>query len=141
MNKKKVLFLCTGNSCRSQMAEGILKHFAGGSFEAASAGVAPATRVHPLAIQVMAEIGIDISRQKTKSVDQFFNQKFDYVITLCDAAKQSCPIFPGKYQQIHWDIEDPVFAEGTEEEKLTAFRKSRDSIKEKILDFTRNSQL
>lgn len=132
--KKKVLFLCTGNSARSQMAEGMLRHLAGDRFEVYSAGLAP-TEVNPLAIRVMAEIGIDISRQKSKSVNQFLTQEFDYVITVCAQAKQTCPVFPGRHEAIHWSLEDPAQAEGTKDERLTVFRTVRNQIKEKIIEF------
>lgn len=131
---KKVLFLCTGNSCRSQMAEGFLRNMAGDKFEAYSAGVNP-TQVNPLSIKVMNEVGIDISKQKSKSVREFVGQKFDYVITVCDNAKQSCPVFPGKYEKIHWNLKDPAQAQGTKEEKLKLFREVRNQIKENILSF------
>lgn len=129
--KKRVLFHCTGNSCRSQMAEGFLRHMAGDKFEVFSAGVKP-TQVNPLAIKVMAEVGVDISSHRSKSVMEFIRQKFDYVITVCDNAKQTCPVFPGKYEKIHWSLEDPAEATGTEEEKLVVFRKVRDQINDKI---------
>ncbi len=132
---KKVLFLCTGNSCRSQMAEGFLKHIAADKFEIFSAGVKP-TMINPIVIKVMAEVGVDISKQRSKSVMEFINQKFDYVITVCNKAKQTCPVFPGKYEKIHWDIEDPAEAQGNEKEKLRVFRKIRDKIQKNILQFT-----
>lgn len=131
MAKKRILFLCTGNSCRSQMAEGFLKHLWGDKFEAYSAGVNP-TRINPLSIKAMQEVGIDISTQKSKSVKEFLGQQFDYVITVCDNAKQTCPIFPGKCEKMHWNLEDPALAQGTEEEKLAIFRKVRNEIKRKI---------
>jgi len=131
---KKVLFLCTGNSCRSQMAEGFLHHIASDKFEVFSAGVKP-TQVNPFAIKVMAEVGIDISSYRSKSVTEFFGQRFDYVITLCDNAKQTCPMFPDQYKKIHWDIEDPADAKGSEEERLYFFRKIRNEIKNRCLYF------
>ena len=131
---KKVLFLCTGNSARSQMAEGFLKYMAGDRFEVYSAGVKP-TAVNPLAIKVMAEIGIDISKHKSKSVMEFIDWSFDYVITVCGNAQKTCPVFPGKHENIHWDIEDPVASEGSEEKKIVVFRKIRDEIKKNILAF------
>jgi len=134
MNKKRVLFLCTGNSCRSQMAEGFLRHMAGDRFEVFSAGIKP-TQVNPLAIKVMAEAGIDISKHRSKSAMEFIGQKFDFVVTVCDNAKQTCPIFPGKYEKIHWDLEDPAEAQGTEEERLVFFRRIRDEIKNNVLAF------
>jgi len=131
---KKVLFLCTGNSARSQMAEGFLKYMAGDRFEVYSAGVKP-TAVNPLAIKVMAEIGIDISKHKSKSVMEFIDQSFDYVITVCGNAQKTCPVFPGEHEKIHWDLEDPAAAEGSEEKKIVVFRKIRDEIKKNILAF------
>ncbi|MGQ9627284.1 MAG: arsenate reductase ArsC [Anaerolineae bacterium] len=131
--KRKILFLCTTNSCRSQMAEGILRNFYGNKFEAFSAGAKP-SYVHPFAVKVMAEIGIDISNQRSKSVEEFTGQEFDYVITLCgDYAKEVCPVFIGKAKErLHWNFVDPAEAEGSEEEVLTVFRKVRDEIKIKI---------
>ena len=134
---KRVLILCTGNSARSQMAEGLLRHFAGDKFEVFSAGVEP-TQVNPLAIAAMKEIGIDISKHKSKSVAEFSGQQFDYCITVCDNAKQACPVFPGKYRKIHWGLEDPAQFRGTEEEKLDVFRKIRDKIKENVTGFLEN---
>lgn len=131
--KKKVLFLCTGNSCRSQMAEGLLRHLAGGKYEVFSAGVAPSF-VNPLAIEAMKEIGIDISRQRSKSVDEFGNESFDFVITVCDNAKESCPHFAGS-KMIHWSIEDPVGAGGSREAALAKFGEVRDRIKAMIEGF------
>lgn len=131
MGKKRVLFLCTGNSCRSQMAEGFLRHMASDKFEVFSAGVKP-TQVNPLAIKVMAEVGIDISKHRSKSAVEFIGQKFDYVITVCDNAKQACPAFPVEYEKIHWDLEDPAEADGSEEEKIAIFRKIRDEIRQRI---------
>jgi arsenate reductase len=134
MSKKRVLFLCTGNSARSQMAEGFLRHLAGDKFEVYSAGIKP-TEVNPLAIKVMDEVGIDISGQKAKSVTEFISQKFDYVITVCDNAKQTCPVFPAKHKKIHWSLEDPAGIEGEEETKLKVFREIRNKIKENIIKF------
>ena len=129
MNRIKILILCTGNSCRSQMAEGFLKSF-DPTLEVYSAGTAPAERVHPKAVQVMAEEGIDIRNNYPKSVDQFIDQSFDYVITVCDAAKESCPVFTGNVKhRLHIGFEDPAEATGTEEEILAVFRKVRDEIK------------
>jgi len=131
---KKVLFLCTGNSARSQMAEGFLRHMAGDRFEVLSAGVKP-TVVNPLAIKAMAEIGIDISRHRSKSVMEFIDQSFDYVITVCGNAQKTCPVFPGEHEKIHWDLEDPALAQGSEEDKLKVFRKVRDEIGKNIAAF------
>ena len=116
------------------MAEGFLKHMAGDRFEVYSAGVKP-TAVNPLAIKAMAEIGIDISKHTSKSAMEFINKSFDYVITVCDNARKTCPVFPGEHEKIHWDLEDPAAAEGSEEEKLPIFRKVRDEIKRNILTF------
>ena len=131
---KKVLFLCTGNSARSQMAEEFLRHMAGDKFEVFSAGIKP-TQVSSLAIKVMNEIGIDISKHRSKSVMEFIAQNFDYVITVCGNAQKTCPVFPGEHEKIHWDLEDPAGAQGSEEEKLSVFRKIRDEIKKNILTF------
>jgi len=129
--KKKVLFLCTHNACRSQMAEGLLKNLAGGKFEAYSAGVDP-TSVHPLARKVMEEIGIDISGQQSKSVDELLDKEFDYVITVCDNARQTCPFFLGNVERLHWNLEDPAEVKGTEEKRLQEFRMVRNQLKDYI---------
>ena len=136
MNKlKRVLILCTGNSARSQMAEGILKHDGGDGFDVESAGVKP-SRVRPEAIQVMREIGIDISDHRSKSVDEFIGQGFDAVITVCDNAKETCPVFPGKTERIHRSFEDPPPpGVGSNEERLSIFRRVRDEIREWMKDF------
>lgn len=137
--KKRVLILCTGNSARSQMAEGILRHLsseAGGDrFEVHSAGVQPST-VRPEAIQAMSEIGIDISGHRSKSVDEFIGQQFDYIITVCDNAKETCPVFPGKAQRIHQSFEDPPPPDaGSVEHRLAIFRRVRDEISEWMKEF------
>ncbi|HWN12126.1 MAG TPA: arsenate reductase ArsC [Pyrinomonadaceae bacterium] len=129
--KSRVLILCTGNSARSQMAEGLLRHDAGEGFEVASAGVAPSS-VRPEAIQVMNEVGIDISGHRSKSVDEFTGQEFDYVITVCDNANEQCPIFPGKTERIHWSFEDPAAAQGDEEKRFATFRRVRDEIRARL---------
>ncbi len=134
---KKIIFLCTGNSCRSQMAEGFMRNMAGDKFQVVSAGVEP-TQVNSYAIKAMAEVDIDISSHKSKSVNEFLNQKFDYVITVCNHARQVCPVFPGQNQDIHWDIEDPANFKGSEQDKIKFFRKIRDEIKEKCLEFLQN---
>ena len=133
----RVLILCTGNSARSQMAEGLLRHDAGDAYEVFSAGTKP-TRVRPEAITVMREVGIDISGHRSKSVDEFAGQDFDYVITVCDNAKESCPIFPAKTKRIHWSIEDPAAVQGSAEETLTAFRRARDELRARLQAFTRD---
>lgn len=129
--KKKVLFLCTENSCRSQMAEGILRHLMGDRFEVKSAGTRPSV-VNPVAIKVMAEIGIDISGHRSKSVEEFQGMIFDFVITTCDAARETCPVFPGRARRLHWSLNDPAEARGSEDETLSSFRKVRDEIKQRI---------
>jgi arsenate reductase (thioredoxin) len=131
MSKAKALFLCTGNSARSQMAEGYLRHVAGDRFEPLSAGVEP-NAVNPLAIEVMHEIGIDISQQTSKGLDQVLGQAIPYVITVCDNAKQRCPIFPHANKFLHWSLEDPAEAVGSHDEKLVVFRRVRDEIKQRI---------
>ena len=132
--KYKIIFLCTGNSARSQMAEGLLKHLAGDRFEVFSAGIKP-TKLNPLAEKVMAEIGIDISKQKSKSVKGFLYNQFDCVITVCDNARESCPFFSGKYKKIHWNLQDPASVHGTEKEKLLVFREIRNKIRKNITRF------
>ncbi|MCR4432690.1 MAG: arsenate reductase ArsC [Caldiserica bacterium] len=127
MEKARVLFICTHNSARSQMAEGYLKKRYGEYFEAYSAGTEP-TSVHPLAVRVMREMGIDISEHRSKSVREFLNHHFDLVITVCDSAREACPFFPGAKKYIHAGFPDPAIIEGTEEEKLAAFREVRDQI-------------
>lgn len=129
----KILVICTGNSARSQMAEGLLKYYKK-EWEIYSAGTKP-THLNPLAVEVMSEIGIDISGYKSKHIDLFLNKQFDYVITVCDNAKESCPIFPGKATYIHWSLKDPAAIKGTKEEKLASFRKIRDEIQDKVLEF------
>jgi arsenate reductase len=137
-NRKRVLILCTGNSARSQMAEGLLRHLAGDRFEVASAGVSP-THVRPEAITAMREIGIDISDHHSKSVDEFSDQEFDYVITVCDNANEQCPVFPGKTERIHWSFEDPAAAEGEENARLDVYRRVRDEILQRLRVFSQTS--
>jgi arsenate reductase (thioredoxin) len=132
--KKKILFLCTHNSCRSQMAEGLGNHYLADRMEAFSAGT-EATRVNPLAIRVLAELGIDISGHRSKTMDEFTGEKFDYVITLCDDANEKCPLFFGGVERIHMGFYDPSKAVGTEEEIMAEFRRVRDEIKTKLLDY------
>jgi arsenate reductase len=127
--KPTVLVLCTGNSCRSHLAEGILRAALGDSFVVQSAGSKPAGYVHPLAIQVMKEIGIDISGHRSKHLDEFLNQPIETVITVCGNADQACPMFPGQVNRYHWGFDDPAHAIGTDEEKLAVFRRVRDQIK------------
>ena len=138
INKKKIIVICTGNSIRSQIAEGFLKKYRR-NWEIRSAGTNP-IGLNPITVDVMMEKGIDISNQKSKSLDQFINSKFDYVITVCDNAKESCPLFPGKAKLIHWNFEDPAEVEGGMNEKLFAFRKVRDQIEEKVIEFIENNK-
>jgi arsenate reductase len=137
MEKKRVLILCTGNSARSQMAEGLLRHLGGDKFEVESAGTV-ASFVRPQAIAVMAEIGIDITRHRSKCLDEFLGTSFDLVITVCDSAAENCPIFPGPAKRIHWSFDDPAEATGTEPEKLAAFRRIREEIRERLLMFIKD---
>ena len=132
--KKRVLILCTGNSARSQMAEGLLRHDAGDRFEVFSAGTKPSF-VRPEAITVMDELGIDISGHRSKGVDEFTGQQFDYVLTVCDNAEESCPIFPGQTVRIHHSFEDPAEAQGGRDERIAVFRRVRDELKRYLSDF------
>ena len=131
MTKSRVLFLCSHNSARSQMAEGLLRGLAGDRFEVHSAGT-EATLVRPLAIRAMDEIGIDISGQESKTLDVYLDRPFEYVITVCDEANEACPFFPGSKNRLHWSFEDPSRAEGSENERLAIFRRVRDEIRERI---------
>lgn len=134
MAKSKVLFLCTGNSCRSQMAEGLLRHLAGDRFEVASAGTEPGS-VNPLAIAAMREIGIDISGHRSKGPGEFLREHFAYVITVCDSAHERCPFFPFASQRLHWPLDDPAWATGGAEERMLVFRRVRDEIVQRVRDF------
>ncbi len=125
--KEKVLFLCTGNSSRSQMAEGLLRAMAGGRYDVFSAGTRP-QGVNPDAVRAMREIGIDIAQQQSQHVDEFLNAGIDRVITVCDKAKESCPVFPGNAASIHWNFDDPAAATGGGEARLAVFRRVRDEI-------------
>jgi arsenate reductase len=132
--KKRVLFLCTHNSCRSQMAEGLVNHFLGDRIQAFSAGT-EATRVNPLAARVMAEIGIDLATHRSKTMDEFANERFDYVITLCGDANEKCPLFFGGVQRVHLGFDDPSRLPGSDDEVLPEYRRVRDEIKERIGQF------
>lgn len=132
--KKRVLILCTGNSARSQMAEGLLRHDAGAQWEVESAGTKPGT-VRPEAIAVMRELGIDISGHRSKHVDEFEGQRFDYVITVCDHARESCPVFFGLAERLHHSFEDPATLDGPEPERLALFRRVRDELRVFLRDF------
>lgn len=129
MNKPTILILCTGNSCRSHLAEGILRAALNDSFTVASAGSKPAGYVHPLAIKAMAEIGIDISTHRSKHLDEFLTQNIETVITVCGNADQACPLFPGQMNRHHWGFDDPAHAAGTEDEQMQVFRRVRDEIR------------
>ena len=133
-DKHRVLILCTGNSARSQMAEGLLREMAGDGYEVHSAGVSP-SHVREEAVHVMAELGIDISSHRSKSVDEFTGQTFDYIVTVCDNARESCPVFPGKAERIHWSFDDPAAVTGDAAIRLSAFRTVRDQIEEKLRTF------
>jgi len=127
--KPTVLILCTGNSCRSHLAEGILRAAAGDSLDVQSAGSKPTGYIHPLAMRVMNEIGVDISGHRSKHMDEFLQQKIETIITVCGNADQACPVFPGQVNRHHWGFFDPAHATGTNEEKLAVFRRVRDEIK------------
>lgn len=134
MTKLRVLFLCTHNSARSQMAEGLLRALAGDRFDVASAGT-EATRVHPLAIRAMQEVGIDLTGHTSKTIDMLIDQPWNYVITVCDSANERCPIFPGKTTRLHWSFDDPSQATGTDADRLEKFRRIRDEIHAKLRDW------
>ena len=131
MEMRRVLFLCTHNSARSQMAEGLLRHLAGDRYEAFSAGT-EATHVRPLAVRAMRELGIDISTQESKTLDRYLGEPFDVVITVCDQAAEVCPVFPGASQRLHWSFPDPSTAQGSEAEQLAVYREVRDDIRRRI---------
>jgi arsenate reductase (thioredoxin) len=132
--KHRVLFLCTGNSCRSQMAEGWLRHLAGDQFDVVSAGTHP-VGLNPYAVMVMEEVGVDISHHVSERVDPYLEQPFDHIITVCDRAQETCPIFLHASSMKHWNFEDPARAKGTYEQQITVFRKIRDEIAERIRPF------
>lgn len=134
MTPRKVLFLCTGNSCRSQMAEGWMRHYAGNRAQVFSAGTKPAG-LNPLAVAVMREAGVDISRHQSKHVNELGGEDFLFVITVCDSAREACPVFPDALYQLHWSFDDPAAASGTEEERIKVFRRVRDEIASQIRDF------
>lgn len=138
MPKPRVLFLCTGNSARSQMAEGLLRHLAGDRFEVESAGIDP-KGVNPLAIAAMREVGVDISGHSSKTAGSLLGQHFRYVITVCDNANERCPIFPGVVTRLHWPLEDPAKATGTDTERLAVFRRIRDEIGDRVRGFLKEN--
>ena len=137
MNKKKLIFICTANSCRSQMAEGFLKEMASDIFDVYSAGSHP-TKIHPLAIKVMREVGIDISYQTSKPISLLINEGMNFVLTVCEAANKACPVFPGKVEQIHWNIKDPLKDWNSNFEDLLKFRMTRNEIRKKIEEFLKS---
>jgi len=130
----RILFVCTGNSARSQIAEALLEHDGGGDFKVDSAGTDP-KGVNSYTVRVLAEGGIDWSSARSKSTAEFLDRSFDYVITVCDRARQSCPVFPGNHESLHWGLDDPAEVEGTDEEKLEAFRRTRTEITMRIRPF------
>jgi arsenate reductase len=130
----RVLFVCTGNSARSQIAEALLRQQGGPAFETASAGTEP-KGVNPLTVRILAEVGIDITSARSKSVTEFLDQQFDYVITVCDQARESCPVFPGVHESIHWGFDDPAAAEGSEAERLKVFRRVMNEISVRLKPF------
>ena len=132
---KRVLILCTGNSCRSQMAEALWNQLGGHQWQAVSAGSRPAGYVHPLALRALSEIGVELTDPRSKHLDEFRDQPFRLVITVCDSAQESCPVFPHAEQTQHWPFEDPAHARGTEDEQLSVFRKVRDQIRDQIQSF------
>ena len=134
MDKKKVIFICTGNACRSQMAEGLLRHLAGDKFKVYSAGSHP-SHLHPASIAVMAEWGIDIAHHTSEPIDDYLEAGIDIAITVCDNAQQSCPTFPGNVERIHWGLDDPYHSWGADPEDLPPYRETRDELKERIEGF------
>jgi arsenate reductase (thioredoxin) len=134
---RRILVLCTGNSARSQMAEGLFRREGGEGWDVFSAGTRPGV-VRPEAIEAMRELGIDISHHRSKSVDEFTSQEFDYVVTVCDNARDQCPAFPGARNRLHWSLEDPAAVEGSAEVRLAAFRRIRDQIHERVKAFFRD---
>ena len=130
----RVLFVCTGNSARSQIAEALLRHQGGPAFDVASAGTEP-KGVNPLTVRILAEVGIDAAGARSKSVTEFLGDEFDYVITVCDQARESCPVFPGDHESIHWGFDDPAAAEGSEAERLKVFRRVMNEISVRLKPF------
>ncbi len=137
MSKKQVLILCTGNSCRSQMAEGLINRYLDNAWQAYSAGTAPSGYVHLLAIEAMAELGIDIGNNRSKNIDEFREANLDVAITVCGAAAENCPVWLGQGKKVHIGFPDPADATGTDEQKMAVFRQVRDDIKIQVLDYLR----
>jgi len=135
--RMRVLILCTGNSCRSQMAEGFVNDQLAGEWEARSAGTQPAERVHPLAVKAMAEVGVDISAEVPEVVDRYLDEPWDLVVTVCDSAKETCPVFPRPLEAAHIPFDDPADAEGSDEEKMEVFRRVRDEIRDRLVEAVR----
>ncbi len=135
----RALFLCTGNSCRSLMAEYLLEELSGGAWTADSAGSHPSGQPHPLALRALSELGIDASNAKSESLELYLSTDYDLVVTVCDKAKESCPVFPGAQGLEHWPFFDPADAEGNEEEQLVVFRTVRDEIRDRLLEFLKSS--
>jgi arsenate reductase len=135
--KPAILVLCTGNSARSQMGEGLFRHYLGGRFEVHSAGTKPSL-VRPEAIAAMAELGIDISSHRSKSVEEFLTREFAYIVTVCDNARENCPYFPGSAERVHWSFEDPAAVEGDDAARLAAFRRIRDQISARVEEFSKS---
>jgi len=133
--KPRILFLCTGNSCRSHMAEGWLRKLGGDRYESLSAGAKPSGYVHPLAIKAMVEVGVDVSQHRSKSIDEFNDQTLDVLVTVCDNARESCPTFTGAKRMLHWSFDDPALATGTDAEKMSVFRRVRDEIRQRITNY------
>jgi arsenate reductase len=140
VNKKRVLFLCTGNSCRSQMAEGLVNHFLGERWLAYSAGTQPAGYVHPLAVEVMAELDINISDGRSKPADEFREVDFDVIVTVCDDAAENCPIWLGAGRKMHLGFVDPAKATGSRERRLAVFRQVRDEIRQRVLEYLKEGE-
>ena len=137
LEKKNIIFICTGNACRSQIAHGLLKNIAGDRFNVFSAGSNP-SRVHPMSIKVMEEVGIDISHHTSNHVEDYLHKGIDIVITVCDNANKACPVFPGDVKRLHWSIKDPLKGWDYDETHMDAFREKRQEINDKILDFIKS---
>ena len=135
--KEKIIFICTGNACRSQIAEGIMRQLAGDKFDVFSAGSNP-TKIHPMSIKVMNNIGIDISSHTSDPISSFLNENINIVVTVCDKANKACPVFPGKVERIHWSIEDPFRGWGSDPDDLVNFKKTRNDLNERIKNFLKN---
>ena len=135
--KEKIIFICTGNACRSQIAEGIMRQLAGDKFDVFSAGSNP-TKIHPMSIKVMNNIGIDISSHTSDPISSFLNENINIVVTVCDKANKACPVFPGKVERIHWSIEDPFRGWRSDPDDLVNFNKTRNDLNERIKNFLKN---